>query len=416
MESGRLKLSQRADIPEIAALQNALWEEHFAGFRRNEADFLIRIGKERERPKVEAAGGFSYSVPVERLVDEVVRDRFQFVGVRPIIPTLFEDLTGAEFMWEFVREMATGDPADRKYLYVPVEDRFLEVLGTVLPRLVFFCPDQQHSFPVRPAFVDLNIEGIPVVTVKVRRLTHPFLPGFIGTGRLIEFERDNLYEYFDVRGWWGPVNRLQWSSIRPHQLDFPRGVPWDSQLREQPVGPFRLSALDPWVGEFTGFETTEQYGPHKYWLFRRANGSVFLDRFLDPTFQCAQTFCPTQLNDVYRVDDQFCFGSDGEPPEAPLDTQVFFDSESLSFYFTSWEDSFSVSMLYIDAWTEAPFGALQCQLLDVQAEPPVVQTQNSDTQVLVTDIGDFQCLLFSNTAAVVDLQCHLSSNEVPVIQ
>lgn len=117
-------------------------------------------------------------------------------------------------------------------------------------------------------------------------LSHPFIHFMYFTGYCTQYANGTIvYEYFDSKGYYGPLDQTYCSNYKPTQLNYPLGNPPTESLEldeclNQLIGeyPSHGEYIDkPLFGEFIGYKTNSIYDKYDtYYLYRGLNENLFL--------------------------------------------------------------------------------------------------------------------------------------------
>lgn len=194
-------------------------------------------------------------------------------------------------VWEFVDKsyFDSSESRDRwKYLYLPINNSYIDQID--IPKIGYWNLDNQLTID----YIYPNKEYITTNTAKdwsfhYKLVTegnrHPFLNGFISTGRCVlqGYEGEILYEYADIKGYYGFRNTLYISNLKPLNQPYPLGIPKVGDLifdecTANLIGLYPIYGLIPYeVGRYTGYKTTNKYHPKKtFYLYETFNRNTFL--------------------------------------------------------------------------------------------------------------------------------------------
>lgn len=192
-----------------------------------------------------------------------------------------EELMSSEerVYWEFVLHKEE-ELENRKYLYITPRESLIEEL-----KVPWYCYWDCHQwrvgkeYPSEISIVGANSENWGAwYSLIVEDMNHPYLKGFVFTGRVIEQGQEGRlgYEYTDVMGWYGIKNELYMSEERPSGLNFPLGIPKEGEVdrlkcNERKVGWYQGRGKIPIeIGIFTGYTTNRNYHPTKtFYIYER---------------------------------------------------------------------------------------------------------------------------------------------------
>lgn len=198
---------------------------------------------------------------------------------------------GEILVWEFMKEGRDDKRENRKYLYIELNISLLDYVK--VPTICHWNinkVDIYRVFPNKEYLLGLESNHWKSwYSLIVEDMTHPFLNGFIFTGRVIEQGEEGIlgYEYRDNKGFYGIRNAIYISPLKPIQLDFPLGIPDKGQVdilkcNERLIDLYPSAGYIPYdIGKFTGYTTNSKYHSSKvFYIYERKDGSVFASEYI----------------------------------------------------------------------------------------------------------------------------------------
>jgi len=268
-----------------------------------------------------------YSTDPRDLIKEIVEGEYEYVGTKTIYdilyfsnlslsnPYLYNDVNiiNDEFIntdvpiaydpfrrkvqreetlvWEFVNKGYFTDSDDRdrwKYLYLPININYVNQIN--IPKIGYWNLDNQLTIDfLYPSKEYILVNDVSSWDFHYKLVTggntHPFLKGFVFTGRCVVqgYKGEILYEYSDIDGVYGFKYTLYLSNLKPLTLSYPLGVPKEGDLifdecTANLIGLYPIYGLIPnEIGKYTGYRTTTNYHPNKtFYLYETFNRNTFL--------------------------------------------------------------------------------------------------------------------------------------------
>lgn len=192
------------------------------------------------------------------------------------------------YYWEFVNSNNITDFVDLEFLYILVDPTIFQSIKTYLPYYSTWNEAKQLElvYPKLSYLLDANSVsyGSSYFVNVSSGFSHPFIPTLEFTGFVCLLKQTLLYEYQDITGYYAQKDYQYLSPLRPLNLDYPLGIPTDSQLTVDDCyldeyDKYPSSGDSNWVGEYQGQYTNSTYNKHiKFYLYGNSTENFLLQQ------------------------------------------------------------------------------------------------------------------------------------------
>ncbi len=221
------------------------------------------------------------------VIDKVIKENYEYTGNIKSKETLYKGYTSNYYEFVLIKPRTTIERW--KYLYVPITDEFTSLIKPKLPNINYWevLSIGEKVETIYPNDIYLIEKDLIKLESKLETFkneyTHKLLPYMIFTGFFSRFTSGEVvYEYKDSKGYYGPLNHLYLSKLKPLELEYPVGSIFDEDIEQlecmqQDIGNYPSYGYytdNLVVGKFSGFTTTKKYDNKRiYYLYNYDAGS-----------------------------------------------------------------------------------------------------------------------------------------------
>ena len=200
----------------------------------------------------------SYSFPFSEVdtITKILNEAFSYLSVVSIDGALY---------WEFLNLNNSSYFANFQFLYLQITDSNLQAIQAKLPSFYSYnATGINQNYPVDLyLYEEVNNAFNSYYSTSINTAyTHPFLPYFAFTGKISKYNNSLVYEYIDMKGYYGLISTLYLSTLRPTKLYYPLGYVYPYQWTADTcleTGLYPSEENQYYIGQYTGRFTNDNY-------------------------------------------------------------------------------------------------------------------------------------------------------------